>query len=194
MRLRPAGSASASRDRRAPAWWLGALLAVCLVGRAPAQAQPFVYVANAGSARVSQYDATAGALSPLASAAVAAGKFPIGVAVSPDAKRVYFTNNFDSTVSQYDVGSGGALARKTPPPCRRARIRTESRSLRCHACRPARSSARNGGWRRSASRTKGGAWRSSTTGRTRRASLSGPPSDAHRSAPNTARAQSAATP
>src|SRR5439155_885281 len=43
----------------------------------------------------------------------------IGVAVSPDGGSVYVANfiggNFGGTVSQYDVGPGGALTPKSPP-------------------------------------------------------------------------------
>ena len=35
--------------------------------------------------------------------------------MSPDGGSVYVTNNLDDTVSQYDVGAGGALQPKTPP-------------------------------------------------------------------------------
>jgi DNA-binding beta-propeller fold protein YncE len=96
-------------------WWLGVVLAVvCLAGAAPAQAQPFVYVANGGSNGVSQFDALGGPLVPLTPATAAAGGDPTGVAVSPDGKSVYVTNFVDNTVSQYDVGAGGALTPKTP--------------------------------------------------------------------------------
>ncbi len=86
-----------------------------------------IYVINAGglppvTGTVSQYnvDPLTGALSPKSPAIVATGVSPFGVAVSPEGKSVYVTNfnNFVTlnigTVSQYDVGGGGALSPKTP--------------------------------------------------------------------------------
>jgi YVTN family beta-propeller protein len=93
---------------------LGVLLVACLASAAPAVAQPYVYVANGGSNNVSQYDATAGGLTPLTPATVLAGQMPSEVAVSPDGKSVYVTNNGDGTVSQFDVGADGALTPKVP--------------------------------------------------------------------------------
>ena len=43
-----------------------------------------------------------------------AGAGPTGIAVSPDAKSVYVANIDSDNVSQYDVGSGGALTPKSP--------------------------------------------------------------------------------
>ena len=69
---------------------------------------------------VSQYDVGAGgALSPKTPATVATGDLnPVGVAVSPDGRSVYVANFGDLTVigsvSQYDVGAGGALSPKRP--------------------------------------------------------------------------------
>ena len=53
---------------------------------------------------------------------------PTAVAVSPDGGSVYVTNNgsslgTDDSVSQYDVGAGGALAPKSPPRWPRATAR-----------------------------------------------------------------------
>jgi len=43
--------------------------------------------------------------------AMAAGDGPsAGVAVSPDGKSVYTVNSGSDTVSQYDIGRGGALS------------------------------------------------------------------------------------
>jgi 6-phosphogluconolactonase (cycloisomerase 2 family) len=98
-------------------WWLAAVLAACFVVAAPAQAQPFVYVANGASNSVSQYEAIGGALSPLTPATVADPGSPFQVAVSPDGKSVYFTNNRGAPVdhvSQYNIGPTGALTPKTP--------------------------------------------------------------------------------
>jgi DNA-binding beta-propeller fold protein YncE len=46
---------------------------------------------------------------------VPAGVHPFGIAVSPDGSGVYVANNSDSTVSQYDIGAGGALSPKATP-------------------------------------------------------------------------------
>jgi DNA-binding beta-propeller fold protein YncE len=78
-----------------------------------------LYVTSGDSLGVFQYDVGAGgALTPKSPASVPAGADPIGVAVSPDGKSVYVANNSQfapaGTVSQYDVGAGGALAPKTP--------------------------------------------------------------------------------
>ena len=47
-------------------------------------------------------------------ATVAAGATPLGVAVSPDGGSVYVANDSRDSVSQYDVGAGGALSPKSP--------------------------------------------------------------------------------
>jgi DNA-binding beta-propeller fold protein YncE len=82
-----------------------------------------VYVTNAivCNGTVAQFDVGAdGTLTPKAPATVAAGCHPNGVAVSPDGKSVYVTNavfasgGVKASVSQYDVGAGGALTPKTP--------------------------------------------------------------------------------
>ena len=112
--LRLAVGGNRSQRRWLRLWWLGAVLAACLAWSASAQAQPFVYVTNAASNSVSQYDATGGALTPLAPPTVPTGNQPIGVAVSPDGKSVYVVNQSDDTVSQYDIGVAGALTLKTP--------------------------------------------------------------------------------
>ena len=51
-----------------------------------------------------------------------------GVTVSPDGKSVYVgvtqpSPDSPAAVAQYDVGAGGALSPKSPPPCRRASAR-----------------------------------------------------------------------
>ena len=79
-----------------------------------------VYVANldstGGPDGVSQYTVgPGGALSPMATPAVAAGTLPFGIAVSPNGDNVYVTNVVLGGVSQYDVGSGGALTPMTTP-------------------------------------------------------------------------------
>jgi hypothetical protein len=56
--------------------WAVAVLWVALAFAGGALAAPFVYVANNGSDGVSQYDASAGALSPLSPPTVTAGTAP----------------------------------------------------------------------------------------------------------------------
>jgi hypothetical protein len=51
----------------------------------------------------------------MTSPSIAAGNQPLGVTISPDGKSVYAVNIGDGTVSQYDVGGGGALATKSTP-------------------------------------------------------------------------------
>ena len=65
---------------------------------------------------VYQYDiGPGGELSPKSPPTVAAGFFPLGVAVTPDGQSVYVTNALGNDVSQYDVGAGGVLVPKSPP-------------------------------------------------------------------------------
>lgn len=88
----------------------------------PAQAAPFVYVANAGSGNVSQFDGMGGLLSPLSPPTVSASTFslyPIGVAVGPDGRSVYVS--LDNTgggnlggIRQFDVSASGTLSQKAP--------------------------------------------------------------------------------
>src|SRR5256714_3042202 len=97
---------------------LGTLVSLFAVLLLPATAHALgsAYVANDGSANVSQYAiATAGELSALSPATVAAGSVPVGVAVTPDGKSAYVTNAGSASVSQYDVDAlTGALSPKTP--------------------------------------------------------------------------------
>jgi DNA-binding beta-propeller fold protein YncE len=80
------------------------------------------YVANStnfgfGSGTVSQYsiDPLSGALWPKTPATLAAGGFPVGIAVTPDGRSAYVTNEFSGTVSQYSIDpASGALSPKTP--------------------------------------------------------------------------------
>jgi len=46
---------------------------------------------------------------------VTGGARPEGAAVSPDGESIYVADAGNGTVSQYDVGSGGALKAKSPP-------------------------------------------------------------------------------
>jgi DNA-binding beta-propeller fold protein YncE len=95
---------------------LGVVLAACSAGAPRAQANPFVYVA--GTNIVSQFDAIGGSLTPLSPPAVTCVCGPSGIAVSPDGRSVYVTHFVNppalGTVSQFDVGAGGALTPKVP--------------------------------------------------------------------------------
>jgi DNA-binding beta-propeller fold protein YncE len=78
-----------------------------------------VYVVDDKANTVSQYDVGAeGALSPKTPATVPTGGSPAGIAVSADGKSVYVANLAEAptgeSISQYDVGPGGALSAKTP--------------------------------------------------------------------------------
>ena len=64
---------------------------------------------------VSQYDVGAGGrLSPKSPATVSAGGLPSEVAVSPDGRSVYVSDDAAAAVSQYDVDAGGRLVPKSP--------------------------------------------------------------------------------
>jgi DNA-binding beta-propeller fold protein YncE len=80
-----------------------------------------VYVTNTFRDEVTQYDVSpGGTLSPKSPPSVAAGRFPTTVAVSPDGQSAYVSNAGDelddipASISQYDVGPGGALSPKNP--------------------------------------------------------------------------------
>ena len=89
-------------------------VAVVVTGEAPAEADPFLYVANARSGTVSQFSLDeVGALSPLATPTVAAGDFPNKLAVSPDGQSVYVVMR--NEVAQYDVRDDGLLSPKDSP-------------------------------------------------------------------------------
>lgn len=91
-----------------------AAVAVALAAVAPAQADPFLYVANLRSGTVSQFGLDeVGALSPLVPPTVAAGDFPNKLAVSPDGQSVYVVMR--NEVAQYDVGDDGLLSPKDSP-------------------------------------------------------------------------------
>jgi 6-phosphogluconolactonase len=70
----------------------------------------FAYVANYGSNDISQYAIGAGgALTAMATAAVAAGTNPNSVTVDPSGQYVYVANSGSNNISQYAIGAGGAL-------------------------------------------------------------------------------------
>ena len=80
----------------------------------------YAYVANLGDGTVSQYtigtpiSLTPGALAPMSPPTVLAGSNPISVTVAPSGSHVYVANYSSGasagTVSEYSIGTGGALA------------------------------------------------------------------------------------
>jgi YVTN family beta-propeller protein len=73
---------------------------------------------HAVDAAVSQFsiDPATGVLTPKTPAAVASGVSPSGVAVTPDGRSAYVTNQLSGSVSQYDVDPAtGALTPKAAP-------------------------------------------------------------------------------
>ena len=71
-----------------------------------------VYVTNATSNNVSQYDVGAGgALTPKSPATVASGTGPYGVAASPDGASVYVTAASSNAVDVFRRDPGGALTK-----------------------------------------------------------------------------------
>jgi YVTN family beta-propeller protein len=98
---------------RRPILGAAAAGAVALAAVAPAHAATFVYVTSPRSAEVFQYGLDSeGALSPLSQPTVAAGNFPLGVAVSPNGRWTYVASS--AGVGQFDLGRDGLLAPMTP--------------------------------------------------------------------------------
>ena len=71
---------------------------------------------RAATASPSTTSARAGRFAPKSPPTVAAGDVPGGVAVSPEEGASTSPNERSDSVSQYDVGAGGALTPKSPPP------------------------------------------------------------------------------
>jgi DNA-binding beta-propeller fold protein YncE len=111
---------------------LKAILTIAIIGvvlflhgtAAQVQAAPFVYVTNADSGNVSQYDAASGALSPLSPPTVSAvTPSPGEVAVSPDGQTAYVTTaeffgtpEIEAAILQYSVGTDGTLRLQASAP------------------------------------------------------------------------------
>jgi 6-phosphogluconolactonase (cycloisomerase 2 family) len=75
----------------------------------------YAYVANYGSANVSEYTiGTGGQLTPVGAGTVATGRQPNGVTIDPADKHAYVANLQDSTVSQFSIGNDGVLNPLTP--------------------------------------------------------------------------------
>ena len=82
-----------------------------------------VYAVNWLDRSVSEYDVNAdgtlarkviSTISTGDSSTVPAGIAPLAIAVNPDGKAAYVANFGDGTVSQYDIGPGGALSPTIP--------------------------------------------------------------------------------
>jgi DNA-binding beta-propeller fold protein YncE len=112
-----------------------------------------------GIGSVFQYDVgSGGKLSPKSPPRVAAGIGPDAVAVSPDGTSVYVVNGDfprgNGTVSQYDVGQGGALSLKSPATV------TAGLGARAVAVSPpgrptSKKQCRHGGWRQFGFKSQG---------------------------------------
>lgn len=72
----------------------------------------FVYVANFGSANISQFqvDTTTGALTALTTASVTTGTRPTSFVVDPTAKFIFVINEGSSSVSEFTFSTDGTLA------------------------------------------------------------------------------------
>ncbi|HEY1759279.1 MAG TPA: YncE family protein, partial [Bryobacteraceae bacterium] len=76
------------------------------IAASAAQAAPFAYIANNGSASVSVIDTASNTVV----AAIPVGLNPIGVAVNPAGTRVYVTNYGSNNVSVIDTSSNAVVA------------------------------------------------------------------------------------
>ena len=107
-----------------------------------------VYVTNAESDTVSQYDVGAGGtLTPKTPATVAAGTSPDAVAVSPDGESVFVANFNSDNVSQYDVGAGGTLTPKSPATVAAGFRPTALAVTPAPRVPTSKEQCKNGGWR-----------------------------------------------
>jgi 6-phosphogluconolactonase len=72
----------------------------------------YLYVANAGSANVSQFqiDTSNGALTPLTTSTTSTGTQPSQFVADPEAKFLFIINQQANTVTEYTINTGGALA------------------------------------------------------------------------------------
>jgi 6-phosphogluconolactonase (cycloisomerase 2 family) len=91
------------------------------LGLATDPASQHVYVTNSGQCltcadgTISQYSIDAsGNLTPLTTATISAGSWPIAITLAPSGKYAYVANSGDNTVSQYAIGSDGSLSPMTP--------------------------------------------------------------------------------
>jgi 6-phosphogluconolactonase (cycloisomerase 2 family) len=68
------------------------------------------YVANRGSATISQFSVSSGRLTALATPTVSTGNLPASLGLSPDGRYLYATASGDDTVWQYQVSATGQLS------------------------------------------------------------------------------------
>jgi 6-phosphogluconolactonase len=105
-------------------WLVLATVAGVLAAAAPAQAVPFVYVTNATSANVSQYDAAGGALAPLSPPTVGAGIGPPhsvaathdGTSAYVSTSELYGTPEIEAMILEYSIEPGGSLTLRSSAP------------------------------------------------------------------------------
>src|SRR5262249_25544096 len=89
--------------------WLRALslgLLGVMLGSTPAEAKPFAYVTNFGSNTVLVIDTATNTVV----ATVPVGRFPRGVAITPDGTHAYVANEFSFTVSVIDTATNTVVA------------------------------------------------------------------------------------
>jgi hypothetical protein len=128
---------SSVRRRRGHLWLVLATVAGVLAAAAPAQAVPFVYVTNATSANVSQYDAAGGALAPLSPPTVGAGIGPPhsvaathdGTSAYVSTSELYGTPEIEAMILEYSIEPGGSLTLRSSAPLPRTPIRARSRPV-----------------------------------------------------------------
>ena len=72
----------------------------------------YVYVANSGSANISQFqvNTTTGALTALTTSVASTGTQPSEIVLDPDAKFIFAVNQQSNTVTEYTVSSNGTLS------------------------------------------------------------------------------------
>ncbi len=81
---------------------------------APSSAK-YVYVMSAGDDLINQYSLENGIISPLSQPSIATGMTPMSITTDSARRFVYVFNNSDGTLSQYVVGTNGALTEIASP-------------------------------------------------------------------------------
>jgi YVTN family beta-propeller protein len=106
---------NSNRSRPASARGFMALCAVLATGLAfaacPAEAGPFAYVPNDGSATVSVIDT---ATNTVVGSPIPVGTNPFAVAVTPDGKHAYVANDSDNNISVIDTATNTVVGSPIP--------------------------------------------------------------------------------
>ena len=89
-----------------------------------------------------------GALAPKSPATVAAGRFPLGIAISADGKSIYAANAGDNTISQYAVGADGTLSARSPAAVPAGSNPLEIAVTPSPRVPTSKEQCKNGGWRK----------------------------------------------